>query len=121
MADRHINETQLIIRHTCACEVEVHQINERLDKLMSKFDDFVAAATANDAKLTAALDNIIADEKVLLKEIKDLKDQLSAGSGLTPAQEAQLDAVIAKMTNNVSKADGIAADVPDLPAPPTEV
>ena len=86
---------------------------------MSKFDDFVTAAQENDAALNAALDNILADETNILKEIEDLKAQIGTGTGvLTPAQEQALDSIQTKMAASVKRAKDAAAAITDLPAPP---
>ncbi len=86
---------------------------------MSKFDDFVTASTAANGALSAALDNIVADEANVLQQLQDLKNQVGQGTGtLTPAQEASLDAAITQLNASVTKAQSIASSIPDLPPPP---
>ncbi len=87
---------------------------------MSKVTDFAAAVQVAFTDVTTALDNIAADEANLAKQIQDLKDQLAA-AGLSPADQAALDAVLTAATAMSVKTKSIADAVPDLPAPPPGV
>ncbi len=115
--DRNEYAHEFTIRYTVTGKVDLESISERLNTLMSKFDDFVTASTSANTALASALDNVIADQANLLQQIVDLKNQIGTGT-LSPAQEQQLDSIIASQTAVVNKATALAAQVPDLPPPP---
>jgi len=89
--------------------------------MMSAISDFAANVSTNFSTVSAALDNIAADEKNLAKQITDLQAQLSAAGTLSAADQAALDSVATAAAAMAAKTQGIADAVPDLPAPPPTV
>ena len=86
---------------------------------MSKITDFATAVEATLVTVNASLDNIVADEANLAKQIQDLKDQIASGaSTLTPADQAALDLAATNSATLAARTKAIADAVPDLPAPP---
>ncbi len=79
---------------------------ERDKKLMATLDDLVAAASAEDTKI----DSLIA----LVMELKAKVDAIVAGE-LTPAQQAQIDAAFAAISDNPDRIQ--AAIDANTPAP----
>jgi len=88
---------------------------------MSAISDFAATVQTSFQSVTAALDNIAADEANLAKQITDLQAQLSAAGTLSAADQAALDSVATAASAMAAKTQGIADNVPDLPAPPPTV
>lgn len=89
------------------------------EKIMSKITDFAMKVQTQFDAVNVSLDNIVADEANLAKQISDLKDQIAAGgSNLTPEDQAALDLVDSNATAAAAKTKAIADAVPDLPSPP---
>ncbi len=96
---------------------EVKKLRKEVRTAMSKITDTLATVQADNVKTNAALDNIDADIANLDKQIQDLKDQLAAG-GLSPEDQAALDAVAKSSHDLAAKAQVEADKTPDLPNPP---
>jgi ABC-type transporter Mla subunit MlaD len=79
-------------------------------KLMGLVEDIQAKIDA----IGANVDNIIADEAGLGKQIADLQAQVAAGS---PATVAQLQALSDNMTALQQRTQSVADSVPDAPTP----
>lgn len=96
-------------------------VEKGTEKIMSKITDFAMAVQTQFDTVTGSLDNIVADEANLAKQIQDLKDQIAAGgSTLTPTDQAALDLVVTNATALAAKTKSVADNVPDLPTvPPT--
>jgi t-SNARE complex subunit (syntaxin) len=98
---------------------ELRKIRKGVKKVMSVFTDFAAKVQAQFDATNTSLDNIVADEANLAKQITDLAAQIAASpSTLVPADQTALDTLVTNATTLASKTAGIAAAVPDLPAPP---
>lgn len=84
-----------------------------LEQHMSKQDDAInALQTAFDGfktDISASLDNISADEANILA-------QLNALDGLSPANQAKVDQIVADMGALATKTKGIADSIPDVPS-----
>ena len=89
---------------------------------MSAVSDYAAKANAAFTTINDSLDNIVADESNLAKQITDLKAQIAAGgSTLTPADKTALDTLATAGETLAAKTKSMADAVPDLPAPPPGV
>ncbi len=102
---------------------------ERFDRLERKVDTLLLLArhlVKEERKMAAKLDDLLADvtaEGTALDSVKaliqGLKDQL-ANAGLSPADQAKVDAIMAQLQSNDQKiADALAANVPPAPPAPT--
>lgn len=112
-----------------------HLLTERLDRLqhavaglethMSKIIDdklaaFKASVDAQFAVVNTNLDNIVADEAGLAKQITDLQAQIAAdaNSDLSPASQALLDQAVTDATAIAARTKATADSVPDTVTPP---
>ena len=94
-------------------------VEEGTKKIMSKLTDFAATVQTQFDAVNVSLDNIVADEANLAKQISDLTAQIAAGgSNLTTEDQTALDKVNANATALATKTKAIADAVPDLPSPP---
>jgi hypothetical protein len=101
---------------------ELKKIRKGVKKTMSAISEFATKANAAFTTVNAALDNIVADEAALAKQISDLQAQIAAGNSvLTPEDQAALDGVVTAGTALAAKVQSIADAIPDLPAPPPGV
>ncbi len=98
---------------------KLKKVRRDIQQIMSQISDFSTAVTAAFAEIGTSLDNIVADEANLAKQIQDLKDQLIAGGTLSATDLAALKAVSDNATAMAAKSKSIADAVPDLPPPPT--
>ncbi len=98
---------------------KLKKVRRDIQQIMSQISDFSTAVQAAFAEIGTSLDNIVADEANLAKQIQDLKDQLSAGGSLSPADAAALQTVADAAKAMSVKTKSIADAVPDLPPPPT--
>jgi uncharacterized phage infection (PIP) family protein YhgE len=99
---------------------ELKKIRKEIGKVMSKITDFAVAATAALTQANTSLDNIVADEANLSKQIADLQAQIANGSSvLTPEDQAALDAVGVSASALADRTKTAADAVPDLPTPPS--
>lgn len=85
------------------------QILERIHSLMSKVTDFAAKVQANDASLNTKLDAISTGIAALDALIRTLQNTVT---GLTPEEQAALDAVVAESDALVTKANAIDTTAP---------
>jgi seryl-tRNA synthetase len=98
------------------------EIKRGFKKVMSQVTDYTTKVQAQFDATNASLDNIVSDEANLAKQITDLAAQIAASpSTLVPADQAALDTLVTNATAVAAKTAGIAAAVPDLPAPPPAV
>jgi flagellar hook-associated protein FlgK len=98
---------------------ELRKIRKGVKKVMSAVTDFTAKVQKQFDDTNTSLDNIVADEANLAKQITDLAAQIAASpSTLVPADQTALDTLVTNATAVAAKTAGIAAAVPDLPAPP---
>ncbi len=89
---------------------------------MSAISDYAVKANNAFTTINTSLDNIVADEVNLAKQISDLKSQIaSGGSVLTPEDQTALDTLATAGDALAAKTKTIADGVPDLPAPPPGV
>ena len=89
---------------------------------MSAVSDYATKANAAFTTINDSLDNIVADESNLSKQIADLKAQIaSGGSVLVPADQTALDTLATAGEALAAKTKAMADAVPDLPAPPPGV
>ena len=108
----------------CECQIlrKLKKFERKLDKIMSAVSDYAAKASFAFTEINASLDNVVADEANLAKQIADLKTQIGAGgSVLVPADQTALDTLAAAGDALAAKTKTIADGVPDLPAPPPGV
>jgi hypothetical protein len=93
----------------------LHGLHHKLDlilknqeAIMATLDDDLAAATAEGTKIDS-----------LLVIMQGMVDRIKAIPGLTPAQQTQIDAIGAAVTNNEAKVQAaIDANTPAQPAGP---
>jgi len=108
--------------YECKILRKLKKIERRLEKIMSAVSDYAAKANTAFQTISDSLDNIVADESNLAKQITDLKAQIAAGgSTLTPADQTALDTLATAGEALAAKTKTIADGVPDLPAPPPAV
>ena len=89
---------------------------------MSAVSDYAVKANTAFTNINTSLDNIVADEVSLAKQISDLKSQIAAGgSNLTPEDQTALDTLATAGDALATKTKTMADAVPDLPAPPPGV
>lgn len=90
---------------------------ERLETQMSKADDAITdlgtAFSDFTSKMTAAMDNIVADEQAILAKL----NALPAGE-LSPASEATIQGIKDTLTTMLAREQGIAESIPEPPPPP---
>lgn len=97
---------------------DTETIEGKLDKMSKVVDDFVASVTTAFASVNSSLDNIVADETNLAKQITDLQTQLTNSGTLSDADTAALKTMADAANAMVAKTQGITDAVPDLPTPP---
>ena len=86
-------------------------------KMNADIKAFKDAVDAQFVAVGASLDNIVADEASLAKQIQDLKDQIAAGTSVLSAEDkAALDGVIASATSLVTRTKAVADAVPEAGA-----
>ncbi len=88
-----------------------------LAALDDKLKAFADSANAALAQANSSLDNIVADEANLSKQIEDLKALLGSAD-LTPEQQALLDSVSTAASSMAARTKAMADAVPDTVAPP---
>ena len=95
---------------------EILRSLERLNAKMSKADDAIVELNTQfqsfKTGMTAALDNIVADEKNILAQLDTLGD-------LSPASKATVEAIKSDLTTMLAREQATADSIPDVPAPPT--
>ena len=108
----------------CMCKSCIARQLKKLRKgqitIMSAISDFAAATQASFSAISASLDNIAADEANLAKQITDLQAQILASGTLSAEDLASLNDVANTASAMATKTAGIAAAVPDAPAPPPQ-
>ncbi len=100
-------------------------LSDQLGAIRARFDALDQRLTQMEKTLMATLDQVLADVTAestqidsVITLIKGLRDQIAALPGVTPAMQAQIDAIFAGAEGNKAKLDtALAANVPPPPAP----
>jgi len=105
-------------------------LSDQLGAIRTRFDALDQRLTQMEKNIMATLDQVLADVTAettqidsVITLIKGLRDQVAALPGITPAMQAQIDAIFASVEGNKTKLDNaIAANVqpplaPVQPAP----
>ena len=101
-----------------------HKAVVALGELMARVDDKITAfaAQVNDAlaQVNTNLENVVADEQALAKQIADLQAQIAndPGSDLSPESQALLDGIVTTSASAAAKTKQMADSVPDSVTPP---
>lgn len=91
----------------------LRRFEEKVDYLMSTFEDLQAALAAAGEKITA----VKADTENLLAKITELQN--NPPSGMTPEQQASLDAAVTTAQGIAGQLSDLDALVPDVSPNPT--